>query len=137
LHALVAALLIARLARTPSGPLARALSAPPLRGLGRLSYSLYLWHWPVFLLLGEDRLGLTGWARTAVVLAVSLVAALLSTRLVEDPVRFRARWARGRRGAVALLAALALLTALWALLPRPQLGAGSVDIGRLSAGGPR
>ncbi|GAA0273595.1 acyltransferase [Streptomyces polychromogenes] len=135
LHALAAALLIACVARTPHGPLARALSAPPLRGLGRISYSLYLWHWPVFLLLSEERLGLTGWARTAVILAVSLTAALLSARLVEDPVRFRSRWAHGRAGAVALLAALVLLTALWALLPRPQLGAGTVDVDRLTAGG--
>ncbi|MCF3184298.1 acyltransferase [Streptomyces polychromogenes] len=137
LHALAAALLIACVARTPHGLVGRALSAPPLRGLGALSYSLYLWHWPVFLLLSEERLGMTGWARTAVVLTVSLTAAWLSKVLVEDPVRFRSPWAHGRTGALALLAALALLTALWALLPQPRPGAGTVDIDRLTASGLR
>ncbi|MER8234917.1 acyltransferase [Streptomyces sp. NPDC094049] len=122
-------------ARIRRGVVVRVLSVPPLRGLGLLSYSLYLWHWPVFLLLDEERLGLTGWSRTVVLLAVSLAAALLSKLLVEDPVRFRAPWAYGRTGAVALLGTLAALLALWAFLPRPQLGAGTVDITRLSADG--
>lgn len=134
LHALAAALLIACVARSPRTPLGRALATPPLRGLGQISYSLYLWHWPIYLLLTEDRLGLTGWSRTAVLLTVSLAAAWLSKVLVEDPVRFRARWSHGRTGAAALLATVAALAALWALLPRPQPGAGSVDIDRLTAG---
>ncbi|MCX4851659.1 acyltransferase [Streptomyces sp. NBC_00893] len=133
LHALAAALLIACLAQAPRGPLGQALSAPPLRGLGLLSYSLYLWHWPVYVLLTEDRVGLTGWSRTAVLLAVSLAAAWLSNVLVEDPVRFRARWAHGRTGAIVLLAALLALAVLWALLPRPRLGAGTVDLTQLTA----
>ncbi|MDH2387404.1 acyltransferase [Streptomyces sp. HNM0663] len=137
LHALAAALLIACLAHTPHGPVARALSAAPLRGLGLISYSLYLWHWPVFLLLTEDRLGLTGWSRTAVLLGTSLLAALLTKLLVEDPIRFRARWAHGRTGTAALLAALVALISLWALLPRPQPGADTVDITRLTVTAPR
>ncbi|MFF5971058.1 acyltransferase family protein [Streptomyces sp. NPDC012769] len=136
LHALGAALLIACVARAPRSPLGRALAVPPLRGLGLISYGLYLWHWPVFLLLTDDRLGLTGRRRTAVLLAVSLAAAWLSKVLVEDPIRFRARWSYGRTGAAALLAALLALAALWALTPRPAVGAGSVDITRLTAGAP-
>src|SRR5690606_29091794 len=107
LHSLAAALLIGALARAPHSPLGRALAVPVLRRTGELSYSLYLWHWPVFLLLDEERLGLSGWPRTFVLLAVSLLAAWLSKVLVEDPVRFRAGWARGRRGALALVAAFA------------------------------
>ncbi|OCC08568.1 acyltransferase [Streptomyces sp. PTY087I2] len=133
LHALAAALLIGCIVRAPYHPLSRFLSAPPLRGLGLVSYSLYLWHWPVFLLLGEALPGLVGWGRTAFLVAVSLAAAFVSKVLVEDPIRFRAGWAHGRTGAAALLAALVVLTALWAILPRPQLGAGSVDLTRLAA----
>ncbi|MFJ4877221.1 acyltransferase family protein [Streptomyces sp. NPDC088745] len=59
-HALAAALLIGCLAQAPAAPLGRALRVRPLRWAGRISYSLYLWHWPVFLLLSEERLGLTG-----------------------------------------------------------------------------
>src|SRR5690606_39269130 len=94
-------------------------------------YSLCLWHWPVFLLLDEERLGLSGPPRTAVVLAVSVLAAWLSKVLVEDPVRFRARWAAGRGGVLALVAAFAVPAVLWALIPEPRTGAGSVDVTRL------
>ncbi|MEG8275254.1 acyltransferase family protein [Streptomyces sp. AHA2] len=133
LHALTAALLIALVARSPHTPVGRALAAPPLRALGTLSYSLYLWHWPIYLLLDEDRLDLTGWSRTAVLLTVSLATARLSKTLVEDPVRFHARWAYGRTGAAALCITLVVLAALWALIPRPDPGAGSVDVTRLDA----
>ena len=33
--------------RAPGGPVARLLALAPVRWLGRVSYSLYLWHWPV------------------------------------------------------------------------------------------
>ncbi|WP_181007658.1 hypothetical protein [Streptomyces sp. SM1] len=41
---------------------------------------------------------------------------------MEDPVRFRARWATGRRGVLAPVAAFAALAALWALIPEPLTG---------------
>ncbi|NGO09278.1 acyltransferase [Streptomyces sp. HC44] len=131
LHALAAALLIACLARAPHTPVGRVLAAAPLRWTGLISYSLYLWHWPVYLLLSEERLGTAGWSRTAVVLTVSVAAAWLSKVLVEDPIRFRAGWAKGRTGAIALVATFAALAGLWALIPQPQTGAGTVDVTRL------
>ncbi|WP_138735628.1 acyltransferase family protein [Modestobacter excelsi] len=74
------------------------LAVAPLRALGRCSYSWYLWHWPALLLvpaaLGHD-LPLAG--RLAVA-AGSGVLAVLTRRLVEDPIRFAAplRQAPGR-----------------------------------------
>ncbi|MFJ7231105.1 acyltransferase family protein [Streptomyces tendae] len=133
LHALAAALLVAFLARAPRTPAGRFLAAAPLRRLGLISYSLYLWHWPVYLVLSEERLGLAGAPRTAVLLAVSVVLAQLSKVLVEDPVRFRAGWAKGRTGAVALVLTFAVLAALWAAVPRPRTGEGSVDVTRLAS----
>ncbi|MGV9988959.1 hypothetical protein ACWEWP_33830 [Streptomyces olivaceus] len=85
----------------------------------------------MYLLLSEERLGLRGAERTAVLLAASVALARLSKVLVEDPVRFRARWARGRTGAVALVAVFAALAALWAAVPQPRTGEGSVDVTRL------
>ncbi|GAB3177524.1 hypothetical protein [Streptomyces incanus] len=101
------------------------------RRLGRPSYSLRLWRWPVCPLLDEDRLGLAGPPRTAVVLAVSGMAAWLTEVLVEDPARSRARWATGRAGALAVLATFAAPTVLRAPVPEPRTGEGSVDVTRL------
>jgi hypothetical protein len=72
------------------------LETPPLRFLGRISYSLYLWHWPV-IVLARPALGLvpsvdgaaTLPAELAVVLVgVAVVLATLTCLLVEEPIRF-------------------------------------------------
>ena len=130
-HSLAAAVLIALLAASPGGYAGRALGSAVPRRLGELSYSLYLWHWPVYLLLPQEVFGIGGWARTALAIGLSLVAAVLSKLLVEDPVRFRARWATGRRGLVALTAAAVVAAGVWTVIPRPQLGAGTVDVNQL------
>ena len=63
------------------------LSLTPMRHLGRLSYPIYLWHWPVILLISWLLPGLSpsGAALTAVVLAYAL--ALATYTLVETPIR--------------------------------------------------
>ncbi|MDA2803373.1 acyltransferase family protein [Nocardiopsis suaedae] len=128
-HSLASALLIGLCAQAPRTSVARALSWRPLRWLGLVSYSLYLWHWPVIVLLSPERTGLDGWAWTATVGAVSVAAASLSKHLVEDPIRFRAGWARGRRGAVAFGAAMVALAVLWVAIPAPPPAA--VDVALL------
>lgn len=68
----------------------RLLSKPVMRGIGRLSYSWYLWHWPVLLLapaLFGHGLGLAG--RLAI-MVMSLGLAILTLHLVENPARFAA-----------------------------------------------
>ncbi len=136
LHAVAAALLIACLVRAPHTPLGQILGTPCLRWFGLISYSLYLWHWPVYLILSEERLGMAGWARTALIIGVSIAAAAVSKTLVEDPIRFRAPWAKGRVGAFALLVTFITLVALWALIPEPRTGAETVDVTRLVSGAP-
>lgn len=132
-HSLIAALVVLLCVQAPRSAVARALGTRPLRALGLVSYSLYLWHWPVFLLLSEQRLGLSGWSRTVILLAVSTALAALSTVLVENPVRFRARWARGRSGLVAFVATMTALALFWVFVPRPV--AADVDAGAVSPGG--
>jgi peptidoglycan/LPS O-acetylase OafA/YrhL len=70
--------------------LARVLSARPLQAIGRLSYSWYLWHWPVLVFAAALYPDLTLAARLAL-LGLSLVLAETSFRLVEDPLRHN-RW---------------------------------------------
>jgi peptidoglycan/LPS O-acetylase OafA/YrhL len=92
---------------------------PPLRGLGEISYGLYRWHWPVCVLLSPSATGLDGWSWTAVVVAVSIAPAVVSKYLVEDPIRFRATWAKGRRSGLVFSAAMVGLGLLWLGLPTP------------------
>lgn len=109
------------------------LTNRPATYVGDLSYSLYLWHWPVVVLLPALLAPTSSWfAPVALVLGVG--AAVLAFYLVEDPVRrLGARPATGAaaahpratgrtlvRAGVASLAAVAVVavgctTAVWAL----------------------
>ncbi len=75
---------------TPTQGCGRILAFSPMREMGRLSYSWYLWHWPVLVLapplLGHP-LGLAG--RLAAVL-VSGGLGVLTLRFVENPLRYAA-----------------------------------------------
>ncbi|MET9634011.1 acyltransferase family protein [Lentzea sp. NPDC006480] len=77
--------------------LAGLLSVRPVRYVGDISYSLYLWHWPVIVVIlelsGHDRLSKK---EMLIALAVSFVLAALSKHFIEDPFR-RNRFGR-RRG---------------------------------------
>jgi peptidoglycan/LPS O-acetylase OafA/YrhL len=63
------------------------LSAPALQGVGRLSYSWYLWHWP-FLVIAPAALGVAGsWWQNVVFAVGAFGAAALTYALVENPAR--------------------------------------------------
>ena len=103
----------------------RWLSLAIPRFLGRISYSLYLWHWPV-LILPAAALGapLPWWARGALVL-VSIGLAAAAQRWVEDPLRHgRAIGTLPRRN-------LAMAGALSLIVATASLGIGATTAGAL------
>jgi peptidoglycan/LPS O-acetylase OafA/YrhL len=66
----------------------RLLTPPPLPALGRLSYSWYLWHWPI-LLIGPVALGIRPSPPVNLMLAAgSLLAAAVTFAVVENPARY-------------------------------------------------
>ena len=69
----------------------RLLATAPFVSLGAMAYSLYLWHWPllIFWLSYTEHSRVNVW-EGAGVLAVSGVLAWLTTKYVEDPLRYRA-----------------------------------------------
>jgi peptidoglycan/LPS O-acetylase OafA/YrhL len=98
--AMICALLIAAMDVAPRGPVTRLLSLPPAVWTGKISYGLYLWHWPVYIALSPARAGLAGNGLLAVRIAVTFAAAILSYLIIERPIRAgalsRMRPARGR-----------------------------------------
>lgn len=84
-----------------AGPVRQFMSWSPLGGLGRISYGIYLVHWPVFVFLTEDRLGFGGVGRIVVCVLITLVVAQMSHRWFELPIRDRRRLVDARRALAA------------------------------------
>jgi peptidoglycan/LPS O-acetylase OafA/YrhL len=67
----------------------RLLAAPPIVFLGLVSYSLYLWHWPVLVFSKYWAVGPLSQSQRSLLLFASLALAVLSWRFVETPFRKR------------------------------------------------
>jgi hypothetical protein len=85
--ALATAAVIACVALVPASPWARVLSLRPVRYVGAISYGLYLFHWPIFVVVDHARTGLDGWALFAVRVGLSFAVAACSFHFLEMPVR--------------------------------------------------
>lgn len=93
------------------------LRSPPLQYLGDISYSLYLWHWPIIVFYQSVSARTIGWVDGLVLLSVSSALAHQTKTLVEDTFRRRDYWNLGQKWPVALaLVCIALSTASGLLL---------------------
>jgi peptidoglycan/LPS O-acetylase OafA/YrhL len=127
LHAVLTAAVIVA-ARLP-GPVGRALGWGPLETVGRWSYGVYLFHWPVFLWLSPARTGLDAVPLLGLRLAVTGALAAASYHLVEQPVLRGAPRVRRPRALVPASAAVlvaALLATTWSP-PPPEVVLGTVE----------
>ena len=82
-----AAVLILCVLVNPAGWTTRLLGLAPLTYLGKRSYSLYLWHFPVLILVSEQRTTFHGTQLLVIRLALTVLATEISYRLVENPIR--------------------------------------------------
>ena len=108
----VGAALIIAAGRSGPSLVGQALSFSPLVFVGMISYSLYLWHWPLIVFQGVGGLlvrGVSPKMAKVAVLAVSLVIATLSWMFVEQPFR-------GRRFAISQATIFRFAAALAAVL---------------------
>lgn len=126
----------------------RLLETAPARWVGDVSYSLYLWHWPliVFALVLTGRSGL-GPVAAVLVAAASLLLAWATKVWVEDPVRDRGLVRRGRSAlAVAVAGAVTVAAVGGAVYTRadqegsvpfdPRVHTGPAALGQAPQGHP-
>ena len=115
------ALVIAGGAAIPTYGAEMLLRLAPFRVIGRLSYSLYLWHWPILILAAQSS-GRTSLSFLSNVpwIVVALGAAALTYRFIEDPIRHARslvsrRWISAAFGIVLIATTLGLVSAQDAL----------------------
>ncbi|HUI95361.1 MAG TPA: acyltransferase family protein [Xanthobacteraceae bacterium] len=110
----------------PRNMVARVLATPPFVAIGLVSYSWYLWHWPLLSFLRLANSGARDRAMELGAVALALVLAILTYRLVEQPVRAWRRRAKPRARTVVLagLAACVLIGgagSVWSKYAMPRL----------------
>jgi hypothetical protein len=99
--------------------------------IGRISYGLYLYHYPIFLMIDNQHSGLSGSALLVVRLSVTLAAAVVSYHFIEMPIRRRKVKVLKARGAllialpvcVAVVVTAIVLATLPAPAPAPSAAA--------------
>jgi peptidoglycan/LPS O-acetylase OafA/YrhL len=99
------------------GPVSRVFELSWLRGCGKISYGLYLYHWPAFVLIGTESVG-----SLALSLAVAFGTSVLSYVVVEMPVR------SGRVRAGVLFPALAIVSVALVAIPGRSGAVASEDV---------
>jgi peptidoglycan/LPS O-acetylase OafA/YrhL len=126
--ALGTAAVIAAIATRDSGA-TRALAVPAVAYLGRLSYAMYLWHWPLQVWTGRygwwDLSGLGTAVRALILTALTVALAALSYHLVETPVRYGtlSRFLPPRRVLVVVPCVLGLMFLVSSSVVVPRAGA--------------
>jgi peptidoglycan/LPS O-acetylase OafA/YrhL len=84
-----ACVLIACAAMAPASVVTRCLSLRPLMALGRISYGVYLWHWPINVFLTAERVHVRGLWLHVMHLAITLSVAGVSYHFIERPILAR------------------------------------------------
>ena len=87
LAALAASAVLLSVSCAQYSPVARLLSFRPFTFIGRISYGMYLWHFPLFTFINEQRTGLSPWPLFVVRVIPTIGVAILSFYLVERPIR--------------------------------------------------
>jgi peptidoglycan/LPS O-acetylase OafA/YrhL len=100
------ALVIGAGCAAPARGVGRLLALPPMQAVGRVSYSWYLWHWPVALVANSR-----GLAGSLAGILISGGLAVLTLRLIENPLRFAAPVRRSATRSLALGGAVTAVAA--------------------------
>jgi peptidoglycan/LPS O-acetylase OafA/YrhL len=119
------AIIVAAERATSDRDFGRVLTLPPVRYVGRISYSLYLWHAPI-LVFAAALFRAEGFVHGLLCALISLIVAAASYRFIEDPARHARVWKSvqawlSRRQTWSRVGGFAVTAALVALLSVQQL----------------
>ena len=103
------------LAACEPGPVKWLCSLSVFVALGRISYGVYIFHWPIFIWLNEARTGLDPLTLTVVRMTVTIGLATVTYVFVEQPIRQR-RFFKGQRTRWVAVPAAMSIAALGALV---------------------
>ncbi|MGF0117729.1 acyltransferase family protein [Promicromonospora sp. Marseille-Q5078] len=109
------ALVIVAAADGARGSPGRMLALRPVQWLGDVSYSVYLWHWPLIVVVPYALGRALGAAELVGVVVAALLLAAVTKRWVEDPLRRSPLLVRRRAATFGLLAVCVGVTAVWGL----------------------
>jgi hypothetical protein len=90
------------------GPIRKLMSSRPMVAVGKITYSLYLFHWPVFVVLNQDRMGFDGVALSLARIGVTFAFACLSAWLIENPIRFHKLLPKPKWAGVGMIGSMAV-----------------------------
>jgi peptidoglycan/LPS O-acetylase OafA/YrhL len=102
------AMVLVTSAHAARGGPAALLGTPPLQTIGRLSYSWYLWHWPL-LVMADPLVGQLGGIAQVGLMVVALGMAAVTYRTLEHPVRTNPYLVRRPWTSLAVTAGIVLL----------------------------
>ncbi|MGH2409322.1 MAG: acyltransferase family protein, partial [Chloroflexota bacterium] len=109
------ALAIAGGTSAPGGGAEAVLRLAPFQWLGKHSYSLYLWHWPVLVIAREHLATDLSLGQTLLLCLLSLALAAVTFRVIEQPVR-NSPWLKRRPPLLSVLLGVCLISASLALI---------------------
>jgi peptidoglycan/LPS O-acetylase OafA/YrhL len=127
---LLAGAVVLGCAVAPRSLVVRLLELPPLPQWGRISYGVYLWYWPVLLVLTGQRLHWGVYPLFLARVGITVAIAAISYDLVEMPIR-RGALRRWRSWIAAPIGAIAAISAVFAATLVP-VGAAELQGAQLS-----
>jgi len=132
-----ATVVVAAVVHQPTSLLTRTLSAAPLVWVGKRSYSLYLWHWPLWVMLSPAATGRSGATLWGLRVGATVAAAAVSYACIEQPIRNgRGSWPRVATTGGATVAALAAAVILFPPTLPVEQRSELVTLGRSEGSGP-
>lgn len=105
------AVVIAGGVRQVADSIATTLGSWPMRWLGRISYSLYLWHWPILTIASEYANRPLSKLHIYALMLLAVLLAAITYRVIENPIR-SSSWLRSHTGLTVFFGIVVILSSL-------------------------